>query len=542
VATSGANVTNGNRIDARQRATTCASLERQRFDLIVIGGGVTGAGIARDAALRGLSVALLEARDFASGTSSRSSKMIHGGLRYLAQGHVALVKETASERQVLRRIAPHLSKPEHFTIPTRSAAGAAVLRAGLWVYEKLGKVPATERHCCLDAAECARREPLLNMDGFNGAVVYTEFLTDDARLVLANIRSAQAAGATVVNYASVDGLLLEDGRVAGVTVQSTLPGDSRMARVLGRLVISAAGVWVDQVRMLEAGQDDPRLVLSRGIHLVLRRDRLPVNSTVVLPTRDKRMAFAVPRGRCTYLGTTDVFHDRPEYWPALERTDIDYLRAAAAMNLRTAPITDRDVVASWAGIRPLICQPGRKPGEVSRKDEIWTSPAGLVSVAGGKLSAYRAMAEHVVDLAVTRLGRPALPCRTATLPLTGGERTLSADEIARLGVDAVDGERLAQLYGDEAAGVVADGGDVAAEVRHAVTCEGALTLEDYWVRRSARAWFDERAGLDSLAPAAREMSRLLGWSEAECETQIALCTAIEHQSRKSWAAGAGGGP
>jgi glycerol-3-phosphate dehydrogenase len=519
-------------MDARDWARRFASLEQRRFDLVVIGGGVTGAGIARDAALRGLSVALLEARDFASGTSSRSSKMIHGGLRYLAQGHVALVRETASERQILRRIAPHLAKPERYIIPIRSATGTAIARAGLWVYEKLGNVPPVERHSILDAAELARREPLMKTDGLHGAVAYTEFLTDDARLVLANVRSAQAAGATVVNYAAVDGLLQENDRVAGVTARTTLPGDARTARVLGQLVISAAGVWVDQVRALEAGQGDPRLVLSRGIHLVLHHDRLPVNDTIVLPTRDNRMAFAVPRGRFTYLGTTDVFHDRPDYWPGFDRSDVDYLRAAAERNLRTAPITDDDIVAMWSGIRPLVSEPGKKANEVSRKDEVWTSPGGLVSVAGGKLSAYRAMAEHVVDLAVKRLGQPALPCSTAMRPLVGGERTLGDGEIARLSPDRIDAERLARLYGDEAPGIVADGGDVAAEARHAVLCEGALTLEDYWVRRSARAWFDERAGLDSLEPAADVMAMLLGWDEAERERQVSVCRSIEQESRK----------
>jgi len=519
------------RIDTRRRAEVFASLESQRFDLVVIGGGVTGAGIARDAALRGLSVALLEARDFASGTSSRSSKMIHGGLRYLLQGHLAIVKEAAAERQILRRIAPHLAKPEIFLIPTDSAARAAALRAALWVYEKLGKVPAGEHHTVLDVVELAQREPLVNPAGLTGAVAYTEFLTDDARLVVANVRSAQAAGATVLSYASVDGLLLEGGRVVGVTVKSTVPGHGRSARVLGHLVVSAAGVWVDGVRRLEAGQDDTRLALSRGIHLVLHRDRLPVNNTVVLPAQDKRMAYAVPRGRFTYLGTTDVFHDRTEYWPEFARADVDYLRTAAERNLRTAPIADGDIVAMWSGIRPLVSEPGKKPGEVSRKDEVWTSPAGLISVAGGKLSAYRAMAEHLVDLAVRRLGKPALPCSTATQPLTGGARTLSGREIARLNTDAIEAERLARLYGDEAPGIVADGGDVAAEARHAVLCEGALTLEDYWVRRSARAWFDERAGLGSLAPAALAMSKLLGWSEAERESQIAFCRSIERQSR-----------
>jgi glycerol-3-phosphate dehydrogenase len=519
------------RIDSRDRARRLGSLEERHFDLIVIGGGVTGAGIARDAALRGYSVALLEARDYASGTSSRSSKMIHGGLRYLPQGQVALVREAALERQVLRRIAPHLSKPERFLIPTRSAASTAMLRAALWVYEKLGKVPAAERHSVLDVAELARCEPTVNTDGLHGAVGYTEFLTDDSRLVLANVRSAQAAGATVVNYAAADGLLQEAGRIVGVTVRSTLPGEDLRVRVMGRLVVSAAGVWVDEVRALEAGQKDARLVLSQGIHLVLHRDRLPVRSTIILPTEDKRSAYAVPRGRFTYLGTTDVFHDGTEYWPTFDRKDVDYLIAAAERNLRTAAIADSDIVALWSGIRPLILQPGKKANEISRKDETWTSPAGLISVAGGKLSAYRAMAEHVVDLVATRLEKPALPCSTADQPLPGGARTLGAGDISRLGFAADKAERLARLYGDEAAAIVADGGDVAAEARHAVTHEGALTLEDYWVRRSARAWFDEHAGLESLEPAAQEMSTLLGWSDAERAGQVEMCRSLERQSR-----------
>lgn len=534
----GSELTTADRIDARDRANRFASLERQRYDVIVIGGGVTGAGIARDAALRGLSVALVEARDFASGTSSRSSKMIHGGLRYLPQGHIALVRETASERQVLRRIAPHLAKPERYVIPIRSASSLALARAGLWVYEKLGKVPAAERHAVLYKRDLARTEPLLDTDALHGAVAYTEFLTDDARLVLANVRSAQAAGATVVNYAAVDGLLQEGGRVVGVSVRGTLPGDERAARVLGTIVISAAGVWVDQVRALEAGQSDARLVLSRGIHLVLRRERLPVNHTIVLPTTDKRMAFAVPHGRFTYIGTTDVFHDRPEYWPMFARSDVDYLRQATERNLRTAPITDDDIVAMWAGIRPLVAEPGKKANEVSRKDEVWTSPAGLVSIAGGKLSAYRAMAEHVVDLAVTRIGKTVNPCSTAERALVGGDRTLSEAEVARLHRDPVEAERLVRLYGDEAPGIAADGGDVAAEARHAVECEGALTLEDYWVRRSARAWFDAGAGLEALEPAAAAMSRLLGWSDAERERQVAQCRAIEQESRRPLVASA----
>lgn len=524
------------RLDGRDRARSFTSLERRRFDLVVIGGGVTGAGIARDAALRGLDVALVEAQDFASGTSSRSSKMIHGGLRYLPQGHVRLVRETARERQVLRRIAPHLAKPQRYLIPARSTSSLAALRAALWLYERLGEVPVAERHEVLGTDELVRREPVMNTQHLKGAVEYTEFLTDDARLVLANLRSARAAGATVVSYARVTGLLQEGGRLTGISVRSTLPGDEREAIVQGRLVVSAAGVWVDEVRALESGQRDRRLTLSRGIHLVLQRERLPVRNTVVLPTPDKRMAFAVPHGRYTYLGTTDVLHERAEYWPEFNRADVDYLREAAERNLRTAPIDDGDLVALWAGIRPLVSEPGKKPGEVSREDEIWTSPAGLISIAGGKLSAYRAMAENVVDLCVGRLGRPALPCVTATQPLVGGARALDAAEIAHLATDAEAANRLASLYGDEAAAVVVDGGDVAAEVRQAVLREGALTLEDYWVRRSARAWFDADAGRDSLQPAARAMAPLLGWTADECDRQVAHCLALEQASRRPLAA------
>jgi glycerol-3-phosphate dehydrogenase len=518
--------------DLRDRARCFAALESRRFDVVVIGGGVTGAGIARDAALRGLSVALVEAQDFASGTSSRSSKMIHGGLRYLPQGHLKLVRETASERQVLRRIAPHLAKPQRYLIPAKSARSLAAMRAGLWLYEKLGDVPREERHEALDPAELARREPTMRTEGLRGAAEYTEFLTDDARMVLANVRSAHAAGATLVNYAEADGLLLEGGRAAGITVRSTLPGDTREARVLARLVVSAAGVWVDHVRGLEAGQRDTRLTLSRGIHFVVARERLPVRNTVVLPTSDRRMAFAVPHGRFTYVGTTDVFHDRAGYWPVFERADVDYLLAAVKANLHTAPIKDADIVALWSGIRPLVTEPGKKPGEVSRKDEIWTSPAGLVSIAGGKLSAYRAMAEHVVDRCAERLGEPARPCTTATRALVGGERVLGSAEIRKLSPDAEAAGRLAALYGDEAPSIAAAGGDVGAEARHAVLCEGALTLEDYWVRRSARAWFDDRAGLDSLEPAARAMAPLLGWSVAEHTRQVTACRALERDSRK----------
>jgi glycerol-3-phosphate dehydrogenase len=492
-------------LDARDRPAHFVALEAAEFDLAIIGGGVTGAGVARDAALRGLKVALVEARDWASGTSSRSSKMIHGGLRYLAQGDIGLVKEAASERQVLRRIAPHLTRIEPFVIPVRDLMQVAKVRAGMWAFEKLGLVPDEEKHDLLGAEDLKAVSPALRTKVFGHAVRYYEFLTDDARLVVANVRDAQSAGAVVVSYAEATELIVEGGRTTGLVVRSTLPGEDLGARVKARLVINAAGPWVDAVRGLDTAEREPRLSLSRGIHLVFRRERLPTEATIILPAADKRSIFVVPRGRFAYVGTTDTFQDDLGYWPGPTRQDVDYLIAAVQAGLDVPPLKDDEIVALWSGVRPLVAQAGKSASEVSRKDEVWTSPSGLISIAGGKLSAYRAMAERIVDLAAERLGGRLAPCATAERALPGAEA--------------------------EAAHA-----DVAGGARHAVLHEGALRLEDWWVRRSLRAWFDDHAGLPTLAPAAEAMGELLGWDAARKAAEIAACRAIEKDSRAPLAA------
>ena len=287
-------------LDLRQRSSVFRALETETFDLVVIGGGVTGAGVARDAALRGLSVALIEARDFASGTSSRSSKMIHGGLRYLAQGDTALVKEAASERQTLRRIAPHLARLSPFIVPAPNLASVAKLQAGLWLFEKLGAVPPAERHQIWSRDELARREPVFAGEGFHAAAVYPEFLTDDARLTLANVRGAAEAGAVAINYAPVVGLAGEPADT--VVCRSDLPGEALEARVRGRVIVNAAGPWVDAVRALERAGASPRLTLTKGVHVVLAHARIPVRHTVILRGADKRGLFAVPQRRLHLSG------------------------------------------------------------------------------------------------------------------------------------------------------------------------------------------------------------------------------------------------
>ncbi|MEZ5382014.1 MAG: glycerol-3-phosphate dehydrogenase/oxidase [Microthrixaceae bacterium] len=510
-------------LDARTRDEWFRRVQATTYDLLVIGAGITGAGIARDAALRGLSVALVEAGDLACGTSSRSSKMIHGGLRYLAQGDVGLVKEAARERQVLRRVAPHLARIDQFMMPL-SRSGLATMRAGLVAFERLGKVPKGERHEVLSTAELRRREPLVDADRYAGAVAYPEFLTNDARLTLANVRSAVEAGADVLTYAPVTTIVVSGGRAVAAECTGALPGESLSATVRARQIVNAAGPWVDAVRALEDDAAPPRLMLTKGVHLVVPHERLPVAHTVLTLGADKRPVFAVPSGEVTYLGTTDTRYDAADLWPGVTRADVDYLSGAMGNTFVGPRLGTEDLVTTWSGIRPLIAQEGKKPSEISRKDEVWVGPHGIRSIAGGKLTAYRAMAERIVDDVVAELGDSARLCATKDQPLVGGDVQPSG------AAEPDGGGRLYELYGSEAAEVVADGGDVAAEVRQAVCREGALRLEDYWVRRGARAWFTQQPVGGSLDAAAAEMGSLLGWDDARRQAEVARCRGIHQRS------------
>ena len=380
------------------RAAALAALPATELDLLVIGGGITGAGIARDAALRGLSVALVEAVDFAAGTSSRSSKLIHGGVRYLQQGDVGLVREAASERARIRRIAPHLADTLLMVMPTYGRGMHMKLGAGLWTFEKLASVDADERHAMWDRAEALAEEPCLAPDGLHGAAAFFEYLTDDARLVFETVAGAAAAGALCANHAEVTAV--DRGRI---TVRDTA-GD-RTLETRARVVVNAAGPWVEEIWRRAGTRGSRGLQLTKGIHLVVDHARLPVRHAVVMQARDQRSVFAVPRDGITYLGTTDTLFDSPVLYPGIRADDVEYLLDAANRTFAGAPLARGDVLASWAGLRPLLREEGKSPSEISRKDEIATDPAsGLISIAGGKLTTYRRMAERVVDLVFARLG------------------------------------------------------------------------------------------------------------------------------------------
>jgi glycerol-3-phosphate dehydrogenase len=512
-------------ISTPERARTLDALERDAFDLVVIGGGISGAGIARAGALRGASVALLEAADFASGTSSKSSKLIHGGLRYLIMGDVGLVRETALERKAIHRLAPHLAEPRWMVVPTRSRTGMLKFRVGINAYETLGAVEADDRHRKWGRRAMKLEEPTLDSSVYRFACVYREYLTDDARLVLANLRGAVAAGAVALNHARVDRILIEGGRAAGVEAECQLTG-SRV-RVRARAVINAAGPWVEAVRRLEEASAPPLLVLSKGVHVSLRAEQLPVNNMIIMGAQDGRSVFAIRRGPVVYLGTTDTLYEPGEsYWPEITSADVEYLLEPLPRYFAVEPVKPEEVVAAWAGLRPLVSDPGKKTTEISRRDEVLTGPAGVVTVAGGKLTGYRPMARRALEDAARVGGLRLAPAPVSPPPLAGGDfdgdlERLAADLRRESGTGDAAAARLVRLYGSEASDVAALGPEplvpgadpVRGEVDWAVAEEGAARVDDVVFRRTRAAYYDPDARNRIAEPVAQRMAELLGWDE-----------------------------
>jgi len=524
-------------LSTHDRESTLDRLEASTFDCAVIGGGITGVGIAREAALRGLSVVLVEAEDFAAGTSSRSSKLIHGGLRYLAQGDVALVRETALERKRVHRLAPHLAEPCWMLVPARSRAGLLKFRAGLGTYEALGSVDEADRHFHWNAQDLEQHEPLLRRDRTPFACLYREYLTEDARLVLANLRDARRRGAEAVNHAAVCEIVLEGGRAIGVVVRCALTG--RELRVRARSVVNAAGPWVEAVRRLEDPGAPPLLHLSKGVHVVLPLERLPVRHIVILGAADKRSIFAIPRGDVVYLGTTDTSYPGPaDTWPAILREDVAYLLEPVPRFFDVAPVRPEECVSAWSGLRPLIAQPGKAPTEISRRDEIWIGPGGVVTIAGGKLTGYRKMAESAIERVQEVLGTTLREAPPET-PLPGGDfagdlGALAAALARGFALSALAASRLARLYGSEAEDVakggltpVVQGGRVLeGELSWAIAEEGAATVSDVIHRRTRAALYEPAECEALVVPVAERMAALLGWDAARVRGEIETCMSL----------------
>jgi glycerol-3-phosphate dehydrogenase len=536
-----------------QRADALERLSEEQFDVLVIGGGITGAGVALDAASRGLKTALVERHDFASGTSSKSSKMIHGGLRYLQQRDFRLVYEALHERQLLLENAPHLVTPLPFLIPLFGRDGVvnkAVSRTystALWMYDLTGGWRIGKRHKQIGREEALAHLPTLKADRLVAAFVYYDARADDARLTLAVTRTAAVEyGAVAVNYAEVTGLLQgKDGRKAGAEVKAWIPGGtlSQPAEIEVRasVVVNATGVWADDVRALDEQTHPHSLRPAKGIHVTVPRNRLPADIAAVIPARsDKRQIFIVPwvDGDDVYIGTTDTDWDGPLDDPACLPQDVDYLIEAANAST-TSALTRGDVSGVWAGLRPLLDNKhaSARTKDLSRRHTVRTSASGVVTVTGGKLTTYRRMAQQTVDAAAKILDRSGVESsQTKHLRLIGapanreGLADLAGPNAAdRLGLSADQLDALVRRHGTETPDVLelASGRPellqplveglpyLKADAVFAAREEMALTVDDVMSRRTRSVLRRAAATMAAASETASMLAPDLGRDEAD---------------------------
>jgi len=517
------------------------------FDVLVIGGGITGAGVALDAASRGLRTALVEKGDFASGTSSKSSKMVHGGIRYLQQREFRLVYENLTERQRLLSNAPHLVAPLPFLIPLFGRDGvisktvARSYSSALWMYDLTGGLRIGERHREVHKDEALAHLPTLNTDHLVAGFLYFDARADDARLTLALLRTAAFEyGAAVVNYAPVTRLTTGgDGATDGAIVRPS-GGETEEFQIRARVVVNATGVWADAIRALDEGADPHAIRPAKGVHITVPADRLPCDIAAVIPVpKDKRSIFVVswPGTDLVYVGTTDTDYTGPLDDPACTPEDVDYL-LEAANNFTTSHLTRADVTGIWAGLRPLLSRPTKgqhvseRTSDLSRRHTVRVSAHGVVTVTGGKLTTYRKMAQDTVDAVVNRLGESPRRrrCITKSLPLIGAT-TKTRDPVALAQPQA----RLLSRYGTESAAVlaVADGRPellepavaglpyTGAELVYAAREEMAQTLDDVLSRRTRATIQRAQASMDAAAAVAALIAPDMGWDEQEAADQAA---------------------
>ena len=472
------------------RSDVFDSLCGAQFDVVIVGGGIVGAGIARDAAIRGLKTALIEQYDFASGTSSRSSRLLHGGLRYLAQGRVGLVREAGVEKSIVHGIAPHVSCPLPFIFPTYKCAPWGLwalwkLSIGVRLYDLLSGIRDFRKSRTLGRAEVTKALPGLKNAALTGAVRYYDGLTHDARLVIDSLRSAHNAGAVLLNYCRLESAT-PASNMWKCSVKDQL--DGRTGEISAHCVINATGPWADRIE-----HSAVKLRLTKGVHLVVMRDRLPVPDAVVM-TEGSRILFAIPWGERVILGTTDTDYDGKPEDVKVDQEDVDYILTIVNGAFPETHLTESDLVSSWAGVRPLIATPGGKPSDISRSHEIKSKEPGWWDVAGGKLTTYRLMAEQTVDRVQRYLGHGVTKCITAHEPLLPNNDVETSSAIIPL-------EPSRRL------------------VEHFCCNEWAVHLDDVMIRRSGWTHYVKDCG-DLVIQVAGWMAEIMDWSETRKTDEI----------------------
>ena len=543
-----------NEFSWRSRLVSLERFEREVFDVLIIGGGITGAGLALDAAARGLKTALVEKRDFAAGTSSRSTKLIHGGLRYLEQFDVALVREALLERSVLARIAPHQAEAFPFVIPIyadrqRNYDHPLIMRAGLFLYDLLAGRQNFAKHRRLSREEALRLAPQLDPRGLKGAFLYYDALTNDSRLVIEIVKAAHQDGAAIANYTRVESYLRDaDGKITGARVLDELSGERIELRA--RVTINATGIWMEEMIRLDGGSAEglkKKLRPAKGIHLTIAANRLKVDAAWLIPSlTGHRFYFVVPWEGRVNIGTTDTDYSGGKDFPQAEHDEVAEILNAINSYFPEANLDPSDVISAWAGLRPLISDANAKDTtKVSRKEEMIETADGLISIGGGKLTTYRAMAEHGIDLVLKRLGNNSANRTTKDIPISGGEMSrVELDQTAKqlashynLPMDVT--RHLAFSYGsnfdalirlmldDESLRerLVADLPVVKAEIVYAARHELAVSLTDALTRRTRLAMLAGAASLNCAPIAAELMAKELGWSEEEAARQLELFAA-----------------
>ena len=522
------------------RADALASMAEEELDVLVVGGGIVGAGIALDAVSRGLSTGLIEARDFASGTSSRSSKLIHGGLRYLEQFDFELVREALHERGLLlTTIAPHLVRPVPFLFPFAHHWERFYIGAGVTLYDTLAMTSRNNRglpaHRHLTRSGALRVFPALKRDALTGAVQYWDAQVDDARFVTTVLRTAAGLGAHVASRSQAVGFLREGEHVVGATVTDLENGGQRQVRA--RQVVNATGVWTDEIQEMVGGRGQIHVSASKGIHLVVPRDRIQSSSGMILRT-EKSVLFVIPWGRHWIIGTTDTAWDLDKAHPAASRTDIDYVLDHINQVLRT-PLGRDDVEGVYAGLRPLLSGESDETSKLSREHTVAHPVPGLVLIAGGKYTTYRVMAKDAVDAVAHGLGGGVPESVTDRLPLVGADgyaaltnqrHTMARDTglhisrishlLRRYGSSVRDLLDLIQQHPDLGHPLEAAQDYLRAEVLYAVEAEGARHLDDVLARRTRISFETWDRGIAAAQEAAELMAEPLGWSKEQVEREV----------------------
>ncbi len=526
---------------ASQRSLTLRALEKDYYDLIVIGGGITGAGIALDASARGLRVALVEKNDFASGTSSKSTKLIHGGLRYLKQFEFGLVREVGKERAIVHNLAPHLVRPEKMLLPLIKDGnyGKIITSVGLMVYDVLADVEKADQRQMLTPEETLAAEPLLDKDILEGGGLYSEYQTDDFRLVIEIIKKAQSFGAVTLNYAECSHFLEKGGKICGIELSDQESKDS--IKVYGDFVINAAGPWADELRSKQETISGKKLHLTKGVHIVVPFDKLPVKQSVYFDVGDGRMIFAIPKRDITYIGTTDTDYKGDPGRSLTSKQDVEYLLEAVNSTFPTIQLKLSDVQSSWSGVRPLIEEEGKSASEISRKDEIFVSEKGLITIAGGKLTGYRKMAKRAVDrMLEIRSSSNSIfkefKSNTKKIKLPGnGFKNMKSLEKYRKKLKKQFPEfsraeiiYLVDLYGDQSEWILQSASNyqdkeyplLAAELQFSVQFEKTLHLKDFFIYRTGRLFFDIASVKQHMEWISKEMKDIFGWNERIRKSEI----------------------